>query len=692
MNATNTRLVGTELSFAQLYEGLLRSAVDAIIVTDTEGTIRSVSDSTQTLFGHERSELIGNSINCLMPLHHASRHNGYIDRYLETGEKRILGKGRNVEGLHKSGHVFPLHLSISRVQTLGETLFIGICHDLSDYTKVLERAELAEKRYLSILENQRELICRLDAQLNISYANSSMQALLESTSISELESKPFQSIFENTDEVREQLNTFFRSPQAWQQGLRFTGHIPTHTGSCYIDWSFSYIPPGHGESAELQVIGTDETAREEALKTAHFLEHHDPLTRLLNKRAFIDAFNRHKTSEQPYAFIYLNLNRLQVVQHMFSPDATDRIILEAARRIAVHTPATSLATRIYNSDFAIALPIKSSQGATEFAHTIVHALERPYNIYNERVQLDVAAGISIWPDDGSQVEDLLHHAESAVALSGISTQASHVYIFDESMHEERKKRAHTEQALRRAFECDLIDVYLQPKSCLATASTLGFEALARWNDEQGNPVSPVLFVAIAEETGLGAELDRYILRKVVSSISDTLATGQQCRTVAVNITAQHFNDHQLVDHVSSLLNEYKVPASLIELEVTESAILSVTPKVQDNLLRLRELGIRVSIDDFGTGYSSLAYLKDLNVDAIKIDKSFVDHIEEENGLQLVKAIISIAQSLNLDVIAEGIETEQQKQHLLRNGCVIGQGFYFSKPLPFQEAVNKLNLS
>lgn len=158
MNATNTRLVGTELSFAQLYEGLLRSAVDAIIVTDTEGTIRSVSDSTQTLFGHERSELIGNTINCLMPRHHASRHNGYIERYLETGEKRILGKGRNVEGLHKSGHVFPLHLSISRVQTLGETLFIGICHDLSDYTKILERAELAEKRYLSILENQRELI------------------------------------------------------------------------------------------------------------------------------------------------------------------------------------------------------------------------------------------------------------------------------------------------------------------------------------------------------------------------------------------------------------------------------------------------------------------------------------------------------------------------------------------------------
>lgn len=193
------------------------------------------------------------------------------------------------------------------------------------------------------------------------------------------------------------------------------------------------------------------------------------------------------------------------------------------------------------------------------------------------------------------------------------------------------------------------------------------------------PVSPVEFIRVAEEMSLAKEIDRYVLKTVFMSIRRSLDNHKSVLPIAVNITSSHFNDVSLTDYILALSDELQVPLNYLDLEVTEGVLLEMNQNVENNLQALRARHVKVSIDDFGTGYSSLSYIRKLTVDALKIDKSFVDDVEDEVGQQLVAAVISIANAVHLDVIAEGVETEEQRQILIKLGCRIGQGYLFAKP-------------
>ncbi|MDI3326539.1 EAL domain-containing protein [Pontibacterium granulatum] len=662
---------------------LLEAAVDAIVIIDSNGIIQSVSDSALTLFGYAREEMEGENVCLLMPMPHRAQHNSYIKHHLLTGEKKVLGKGREVEGMRKDGTAFPMRLSLGRSDADGSPMFVGICHDLSDFQQLQQRTEVAEFRYQNIVEDERELVCRIDKNLSLTFVSTALLQMLE-CSIDEVIGYKCNTLF-NDEDISVLLGSFARGRNISSLQQKYTSHLTCKGESHYIEWGFSLSPAAD----EIQAVGIDVTEREQALLTAQFLKHHDPLTKMLNRKSLIKEFYTRYPANTLCALIYLDFNHLQIVSHMFDHDTADKLIIEAARRLIRYLPSDALVGRTDASAFIVVMPAHSLDHARNEALHIVEQLEMPYELEGEVLRSDVSAGISFYPNDSKDISVLISQAESAI-IHGHHNHAK-VVLFETSQHESFKSRVRMEQQLRFALANDELHVYLQPKVDLMTKCIVGYESLLRWPISNGGFIPPGEFIPVAEQTGLGCELDRYVLRKVVELIAECRKTGRVYCPIAVNITAQHFGETNLVEYVSELLDFNDVDASDIELEITESVILGITPDVATTLEKLRCLGLKISIDDFGTGYSSLSYLKDLSVDALKIDKSFIDEISDSCGMHIIKAILSIAGALNLEVIAEGIETSTQYQLLLENGCRIGQGYYFSKPEPYLAALSKLDV-
>lgn len=664
-------------------EAVLSAAVDAIVVIDDHGIIQQVSDSVERLFGYCQGECVGNNVSLLMPEPDRSAHDGYLASYLAGGEARVMGIGRNTNGRKKSGEIFPMHLSVGETWFRDRTFFVGICHDLSQHHSVLAQLSSAEQRYREIIENQKHLICRLDAGLQVTFANAAFERVL-GINRQELPGVTLNALVAEEDQnVHSTLASLF----AGQDDVREVNIKVTmryRNQPVLVDWSFRRVEDAHSRDREVQGFGVDVTDQAMARNRADYLRDHDQLTGLLNARSLLSQFEGWASRNLNYGFFRIDLNRFGPINQRYGREAGDRVITEAARRIETSVQRRALIARPGGDDFQIACVVRDRTDAAELARSLALALSGPFVIAGDAHILGARVGVALYPLHASKPQRLAEFAEAAMEEARQTNEQ--IRFFDDHSHAQLLRQLAIEQALKTAMADNAIAIHLQPKVSLLHREVEGFEALARWTHPELGEISPAEFIPIVEQAGLGREFDRYIISRVADLMAWMTDLSSAWVPVAINVTARHFSCHQLFRFIESTLAEYSLPATAFQLEITENVVVDMTQVVSDNLEKLRRMGLKISIDDFGTGYSSLSYLRQLAVDELKIDKSFIDGLNQTAGAGIVQSIIGLARACGLSTVAEGVETAGQAELLRGMGCETGQGYLFSRPLPPAEAL------
>ncbi len=414
------------------------------------------------------------------------------------------------------------------------------------------------------------------------------------------------------------------------------------------------------------------------------LAHHDPLTGLPNRLMFAEQL-RHSLSlaarnQRQLAVLFVDLDRFKEVNDTLGHAIGDELLVAVTQRLVAHLRTADTLARLGGDEFICVIEdLKDSHEAQRVAEKLIELLSQPFTIQAHELFVAASIGICLYPDDGEDVDTLVRNADTAMYQAKAHGRSrSHFYTPEMTRH--AQERSHLENLLRRAIEADELSMHYQIKVDIG-GQPVGAEALLRWvNPELGN-VSPVRFIPLAEETGFIVPLGEWVLRQACAQMMAWRAIGMVVPKVSVNLSVKQIERSDVVDMVRRVLAETGLEATSLELEITESVIMNMEDALSI-LEGLNDLGVQLAIDDFGTGYSSLAYLKMLPIDTLKIDRAFIIGIGQNTGDEaIIRAIIALARSLQLDTVAEGVDSDHQLAFLRAHGCDQIQGFLFGKPLP-----------
>lgn len=419
-------------------------------------------------------------------------------------------------------------------------------------------------------------------------------------------------------------------------------------------------------------------------KKVEELSKFDRVTGLMNLSYFKKNLQMVIDQEKAGAILRINLKRFRNVNNSYGEEQSDKILLEVAERLRQVCSSTPI-SRSFADDFIIF--ISQNQSLEGILTVLENRLDLPYILQGDNIQLDYSIGISKFPEDGSDVESLLSFA--SLAMKKAKQYKTHHYaFFNLELAQQLQERMRIEKRFHYALTADEFVLCYQPKYTV-DGELKGMEALIRWNDPEFGPISPVEFIPIAEETGFIIELGEWVMRTACNQNKKWQKQGLPTIPVSVNVSAVQFDHPQFICKVEQVLLETGLPATSLELEITESVLID-PEHIIEKLHKLKDLGVSISIDDFGTGYSSINYLKDFPIDTLKIDRAFVMNItENKRDAALLKSIIQLGKSLGLTVLLEGVETYEQHQFFKKHGGDLIQGYYFSKPLSKEAMAQKL---
>ncbi|MCS0581624.1 EAL domain-containing protein [Massilia pinisoli] len=438
----------------------------------------------------------------------------------------------------------------------------------------------------------------------------------------------------------------------------------------------------------------------QAERRIDFMAHHDALTGLPNRLLLEDRVNQaiaqaRRHQEELVAQLHIDLDHFKTINDSLGERIGDRLLQAVAARLQECTREGDSLGCLGGNAFGICLAaLRSSNDAALVASKILESLSRPFDVEDHELHLTASIGVGLFPSDGGDAAALLRAANAAM-YKAKQTGRGNYQFFTAALHEAAKRRMATTNRLRQAFAHDEFCVYYQPQVDMESGRIFSAEALLRWTPPGKAPRSCVDFIAIAEETGIIVPIGEWVLREACAQLKRWREGGHPDMRIAVNLSARQFTQANLTDFVAQVLHDTDIPADALELELTES--LTMQPS-DDNLAvmhRLNNMGVQLSIDDFGTGYSSLAYLQNFPIHALKIDRSFVIGINEEtHDAAIVTAIIAMAHSLHLNLIAEGVDRPEHVSFLTAHGCLAAQGYYYSQPVPadvMTELLNQRNL-
>jgi diguanylate cyclase (GGDEF)-like protein/PAS domain S-box-containing protein len=414
------------------------------------------------------------------------------------------------------------------------------------------------------------------------------------------------------------------------------------------------------------------------------LAHFDPLTglpnRLLLQDRCIQALSLAERSHQSVALMFIDLDHFKNINDSLGHQVGDEVLVELSKRLKTHVREEDTVARLGGDEFILLIPNADSLGAAHVAEKLIEAAMLPLNVGHHELTVTPSIGIAIYPKDGTDLDSLSKCADAAMYRAKEDGRNSYRF-FTSELQAVSDRTLMLDNALRRALERDQLTLQYQPQIDLHTNQIIGAEALLRWHHPELGPVSPAEFIPIAESSGLILPIGEWVVRTAVKQLAQWLKSGMQPLTMSVNLSAVQFRHADLPDLVSRILSDAGLPPHLLELELTEGVAMSNPLKAIAVMDDLHQRGIRLSIDDFGTGYSSLSYLKRFKIYKLKIDQSFVREITTDpDDKAIVGAIISLASSMGMKTIAEGVETGGQLEFLRSEGCDEVQGYYFSRPL------------
>ncbi|WEK04249.1 MAG: EAL domain-containing protein [Candidatus Devosia phytovorans] len=596
---------------------------------------------------------------------------------------------------HKSHEQVRGGRTIETAHVYSEALGWVVTHE--DITDEIARTEIAQKRKLE-LERQN---IRLDAAVNnISQGLCMMDARGRLVICNEPYARIY-SLPQNLVKPGTQLDEILS--HLFDQGMETGG-----TRAEYIAWRHEVIARRefgknihelNGRTIMMQHhpmkdggwVSTHEDITEQKQNEARIrhLARHDALTDLPNRIEFLEQMAKTESGlarGEKAAVLYIDLDHFKAVNDTLGHAVGDEVIKQASARLWGTTRETDVLARLGGDEFALLMrPIEGADAAARVADRIIKAIGAPMHINGQQIEIGVSVGIAVGPGDGVKTDTLVKNADLALYRAKSEGRSTY-HFFETGMDAELQQRRSIEAGLRLALQREELRLVFQPLLGMDENRITCVEALLRW-DHEGRTISPVEFIPIAEETGLIVAIGEWVLREACR----TAVNWPSDVRIAVNLSPVQFKSRELVSVVKSALSDSKLPATRLELEITESLLLAENDTNLKVLHDLRAMGVRISMDDFGTGYSSLSYLRSFPFDKIKIDRSFMADITTRQDSQaIIKAVIGLGQSLGMTTTAEGVETEEQLEMVRAHGASEVQGFLFSPPLPLAALNNLLH--
>jgi diguanylate cyclase (GGDEF)-like protein/PAS domain S-box-containing protein len=681
----------------------LRRLADAIpeciwVLDLAEKKMKYVSAAYETIWGRHVQDLLDNRLDWLRHVHpdDQARLKNARNKARQGGldeEFRVVRPDGGVRWLHLT--TIPLHNAEGHVDSIG-----GVASDITGFVEQRNelRVSLAEQRLQA--EVQRNILDALPANIAILDANGIITEVNQSwRKFAADNAASNEAIGDNylsvCDSVQSQSSDEAREARELADGIRAIlaggSQLVTRIYSCKSSeqqrWFRVNATPLHTETSRGAVImHIDVTERMLAEQRLLQVVHYDSLTALPNRLLFQDRLNtalaisRH--NGWSLAVCVIDIDRFKAINDSLGHQIGDQLIKEVASRLQTSVRDCDTVSRLGGDEFALILPeLKDQQGSAQAAQRILNALERPFKLDGQETFITASIGISLFPDDAEDLNVLIRNADTAMYRAKEAGRNNYQF-FTSEMNAHALKVMHMERDLRHAIERDEFRLHYQPKVSCGTGKIVGFEALLRLEHPQRGLVSPAEFVPLLEETGLIVPVGDWVMRTACTQTLAWQKAGLGKLTIAVNVSGKQMHGHDLCASVHNALQASGLAPEYLELELTESYLMRDAEGVITTLRSLKEMGVMLSVDDFGTGYSSLAYLKRFPLDTLKVDRAFVQDITADPGdVSITRAIITLAHSFKLKVVAEGVETEGQLGLLIANQCDEIQGYFFSRPLP-----------
>jgi diguanylate cyclase (GGDEF)-like protein/PAS domain S-box-containing protein len=670
---------------------------DATLIIDLEGRVLVWSRELARLTGVPPENMVGKKdYEYALPFY-GKRRPILVDLVLnpnvEVEEQHYEGFTRNGDIVHGECYApglgaNPAYITSSACvlrDSKGEVIGAIECiRDTSDQMKAQKRIKLLAK----IFNESGEAIVITDSENRIIETNVAFEQFTGYTREEALGKNP--SILKSGIEDRSFYESMWRSileTNYWQ------GEIwdKRKDGSLYPKWlTITAIRDRANLITNYFASFSDITQRKEAEKRIEQLAHTDTLTTLPNRHTLVErlsqALEQAKRGSHQLAVFFVDLDRFKTINDTLGHHVGDLLLKEVAARLKSSLRAEDIVARFGGDEFVVVQPqIRSHLEPAHLAEKILQTVSSPYFLDNNTVYTSPSIGISVFPHDGGSVSELFKNAD--IAMYHAKAAGRNTYqMFTKEMHTAARQRLAMENNLRSAITNDEFVLHYQPQVEAVSGKVTGLEALVRWQSPEVGLVSPDRFISIAEETGLILEIGRHVFEMACDQAAQWKKAGVPFEKISVNLSTRQLQQPELPEILSSIMAGYGVEPGMIELEVTESMTMERPVESVRILGALKSMGIDLAIDDFGTGYSSLSYLKLFPVDKLKIDRSFVKDIETDpDDAAIASATIAMAHSLGKKVVAEGVETAAQLEFLIKEGCDIIQGYFFSKPLSAEDA-------
>lgn len=654
----------------------IENSDNAIVITDRERKIKYVNEAFTRNTGYAASEVIGENPSILKSGLVSDAVYKEMNTTLDKGEKwqgELINKHKDGSLLYERSSIVPIFIEGELVQ------YLAIKLDISEYIRNQKMLQQSATVYETIGDG----IVIIDSDKKIVSVNPAFTDIFGYSEKELLGKEPMIATSIKQEDVF--------SKTMWHTLLmenRWSGRVDNLSKEGKVIPVWLTLAVVRNDNSEIQNYIAIYTNLKEIIDMeakAEYLAYHDSLTKLPNRTRFEreieDILDLAKSSNEQVAILFIDLDRFKVINDTLGHHIGDGMLITLAERVKSVLKKDDMLARIGGDEFVVILnAVKDKAYVGTVAERILSVIREPIAVHGYHLYTTASLGIAMYPEHGEHRNEIIKHADSAMYYAKDKGKDNYQF-YTEQLSLDVESRLSLEQELQHALEKEELMLYYQPQYCLQSGKISGAEALLRWESEKLGWIPPEEFIPVAEETGMIVSIGYFVFEEACREYMSWKEKGFDIDTIAVNISSVQFREEDMLEKFKAIILKVGIPAHKIEIEITERFIMEYSSTNMSILEDLRNLGCKISIDDFGTGYSSMSYLKRLSLDTIKIDKSFITDLPgDTHDAEVSKAIIALSKSLGYQVIAEGIETEEQENFLRKHKCDIGQGFYFAKPM------------